>query len=513
MTTPLNAPVRAVTLLEDRANITRTASVALGAGRHRLTVSGVAPALQDVSLRATVDGAPANDVRVRRELITRQALRPEEYRALLEEVQALREKADHAGEQLARAIRRYRSVATMVAQGITELPQDVAWGLVNEDSWGETFGALFQRLRTLRTQAIEHDIAQVRALDDLQAADARRRPFFSRHHDLTAEVDIDLTLEEAGTVEISLTYTTPGALWRPMHAARLRADNTLVFSTFAAIWQHTGEDWDGVEVTCSTARSSLGTEPPLLHDDLLKAQRKATTVAVEAREVAVQTTGPSGAEAPPTAAVDLPGVDDGGEVRNIPAPHPASIGSDGQLHAVLLHRFETDASVEHVTYPELAEAVFLRSVQRSRGTYPILAGPVELIRDSGPVGDAEVLFVAPGATFELSFGPQDSLRLQRYTQHKEEVDETDKWTHHHHFVRVDLSNISGDAHTVRVVERIPVSEIAEIKVTLDEERTTPGVTVDDNGFCTWRISVEGRGHQSVRLHWRLSVAPGVDFSL
>src|SRR5690606_19173439 len=83
---PLEAPIRTVTLLEDRAQITRRGKLSLAAGIHRLTVAGASPVIQDVALRARVEGGGArvSDVRVRREMLLRREDKPEQRR-LLEE--------------------------------------------------------------------------------------------------------------------------------------------------------------------------------------------------------------------------------------------------------------------------------------------------------------------------------------------------------------------------------------------------------------------------------------------
>jgi uncharacterized protein (TIGR02231 family) len=506
----LHAPVRKVTLLEDRASIQRVGTIHLDKGRHRLSVPGVPPALQDVSLRADVDGGTVSDVRVQRAMRVQRDSRPDEIGAVEDEMRALQRKASSAGEQMTRAAQRYRAVSMMLMQGMAELPQDVSWGIADEQGWKNTFEALFRRSRALRSEAVAQDIQQREHIDALHNARTRRQLLAQQHHDFTAEAFIDLIVPEAASYQITLEYTVPGALWRPRYTARLRTDGQVEMTSFAAIWQNTGEDWSDVEVVLSTARSSLGTEPPMLQDDLLQAQRKSSKVQVEAREVTVQTTGPASTTAPPSA-VSLPGVDDGGEVLSLRAAEPVSIPSDGHLNTVQLAQFTASASVEHVAFPELTELVFLRSVQRNTGAVPILAGPVELIRDSGPVGFGEVLFVAPGATFELSFGPQDALRLQRRTSLKKKTDPVDKWNHRENTVFIDISNISDERFTLRITERIPVSEIDEIKVSLDSTRTTGDITADDNGFCTWKVAVGPQDNGSVRLHWTLSVAPGVHY--
>src|SRR5215217_4754121 len=63
-----DARVIAVTLLEDRARVVRRGSVKLIAGRNQLFIPGMAPVLQDVSLRAETQspGARIADARVRR---------------------------------------------------------------------------------------------------------------------------------------------------------------------------------------------------------------------------------------------------------------------------------------------------------------------------------------------------------------------------------------------------------------------------------------------------------------
>ena len=516
---PITAPITEVTLLEDRAIVRREGTVHLsGGGRHRLVLHGPSPLLQDVSLRVEVlEGSAAiADARTQRALRARHAEQPEALRALLEEERALRTSLTAAGDDGARAYARYLSVLRMIAQGIRELPDDVAWGLLRSDAWGETFDALFARARALRAELIDSTEEKQRLTDELGALLLRLRELRRRDYDTVAWIELDLVLPEgAGGPEaeaqrLAISYTVGSALWRPLHRAELRGD-TLRFSTMAAIWQQTGEDWSGVQVVCSTARASLGIEPPLLADDLLKAKRKAEEVRLAARQVAVQQTGPGGSEAPDApAGIDLPGVDDGGEVQNLRAPRPADVPSDGRLTTVPLSAFSAPAQREYVLMPELEEQVHLKSTQRNTGSTPILAGPVELIRDSGAIGWGEVLFVAPGAPFVLGFGPQDELRVHRQRREREKADEIDKWTHRDVTVEVTLSNIGAAARTVQLTERIPVSEVEEVRIAVDDKRTTAGMALDaQNGFCRWSHTVPGDSISTVVLRWRLSTSPGV----
>jgi hypothetical protein len=93
----------------------------------------------------------------------------------------------------------------------------------------------------------------------------------------TAHLEADLAIAATGEYELAFDYVVPNAFWRPYHQAQLQMgeNSQLTFRTDGCVWQNTGEDWLNVDLVFSTARASLGTEPPLLTDDLLNIREKA----------------------------------------------------------------------------------------------------------------------------------------------------------------------------------------------------------------------------------------------
>ena len=57
----------------------------------------------------------------------------------------------------------------------------------------------------------------------------------------------------------------------------------------------------------------------------------------------------------------------------------------------------------------------------------MLAGPVELLQENGFVGWTQTLFVAPQEKFELSFGPEESVRIQREEKRESQLNTVSKW--------------------------------------------------------------------------------------
>jgi uncharacterized protein (TIGR02231 family) len=506
--TPLAAPVTRVTLLEDRAQVLRSGTLAVSAGLNRLCVTGVAPVLQDLSLKASSPGARVADVRARRAIRVRRADRPAEARALEEKIEALARALGTHIEDRAGVEARYGRVWEIVERGLAEVAVDAGWGMLSAQAWRATFESLFERARALRVEALGQHFAAERCVEDIRHLALQRRAIDSPDTLFVAWIELDVVAEQAGEIELAIEYTVPNALWRPMHSARLADDGTLTFATAAVVWQNTGEAWADAELVLSTARSSLGTEPPLLADDLLHAQKKSEQVIVGAREVAVQRAGVEGG-APRPGGVELPGVDDGGEVRNLRAPGRTTIPSDGRPNLVPIGRFTTRPEAHLVAMPEVSPAAFFKTVQVNAGAHPILAGPVELIRDHGFVGWTEVLFVAPGEAFELSFGPDDAIRIVRSADHETKVHPVEKWTNTTHRVRLYLSNVSGDPRVLELRERVPVSEIEHVRVTITDKKSSPGAAPDANGFIDWKVELPGNSTAERALTYVVGLAPGV----
>ncbi len=513
--TPMEAPVRSVTLLEDRAQVTRRGTVRVSAGQNRIVVHGVAPVLQDVSLRAEILSGKARvaDARMRRGLRIRTADKPDAARVLEEKIESLQRERQQVLEDQASSRARFERIQQLLQMGAEELPVDAGWGM-GMAAQQDSFDALFRKARQLRESMLQATFTAEKLAEEISALMRQRQAMDRVDHQVVSWLEADLLADADGEVELRIDYVVPNALWRPLHTARLLGRNQVQITSSAAVWQDTGEDWKDVELQFSTARSSLGIEPPLLQADLLTVKKKNEAVVVQARQVQVQKAGlgsaPAAGGARPTpTSVDLPGVDDGGETRNLRAPGKSSIPSDGRPNVIPLFTFEDGAEAALVTFPELEPKVFLRAVARNTSPSPMLAGPVELLQDNGFVGWTQTLFVAPQEKFELSFGPDDSLRVQREEKKSSKQHHVSKWTENSTGVTIYLSNLSGDARTVVVTERIPVSEIEHVKVELDTEKTTGSPVLDDNGFCTWKAEVPANGHLVLHLRFKVSLAPGV----
>ncbi|MCX5936400.1 MAG: mucoidy inhibitor MuiA family protein [Pseudanabaena sp. LacPavin_0818_WC45_MAG_42_6] len=518
-TLDLNAPFTTVTLLEDRAQVQRMAKVTLTAGLWRVHVAKVAPILSDKSLRAEfsdrISGARVNDVRVRRQMLIKESDRSGlleelmlEWRSQFDQYNVLTEDRQQLEDQ-------FQQIGMILEKALQELPIDAAWGQVDPMAWRSQLQPLFQKMREARSEILNTYHAQAKLKSAIERLVSRIQAEARPDQIFTAHLEADLAIAETGEYELAFDYVVPNAFWRPYHQAQLqmgdkqtRENSQLTFRTDGCVWQNTGEDWLNVDLVFSTARASLGTEPPLLTDDWLNIREKAKKIAVEMRDQTVKTTGLGGGARPD--AIDLPGVDDGGEVRTLRAPKKANIPSDGNPYRVPLFQFQSLSKIEYVLMPEIALQIVLKSEQTNNSTLPILAGPVDLVRSTEYVGRTTVSFIAPQEKFALGWGTDANMRVQRNQSQKREKNHLTQWNTITNTVSIFLSNIGDEARNITMTERMPVSELEKVKIEVVQDETSDRIQPDLNGFCNWNLHLPPYSQAKVILVYKIAAAPDVE---
>jgi uncharacterized protein (TIGR02231 family) len=481
-----------VTAYEDRADVVREGDVSLPAGGAVVVVRGLSAVISDehvvARLTSTDTGVVAhvNDVRVDRrvvggddDLAARRATQQRELEAIDDELRAASAEASRVDEAIdasEHALRRWAQSASLAT----------GRGQGDAKAWREGLAAFERDLA-----ALIEERAEARAL--LESVQRRRqRAAEARGPKATGQrtvSDVVLRISTSGAASFKLTLSTllPCAAWRPTHEAWLlssaasAADGATTtnarrvrFTTYAAVWNRTGEAWDDVDLVLSTARPSAGAElPPLRADRLTLRQKTAEerkTIVVEHREESVPKSATQGT---------APGVDDGGQARTFKATK-VHVPDDGRPHRVEIGVFEAPATVERVAYPELVPQVFLRASLKNPGPSPVLAGAVTLVVADGSsglgggstwVGTGDVLYVGAGESFDLSFGSDDRFLVRTKKRRIEDKKLVGKDVVH--FLReATLSQTGTTSERVVVHLRLPVSEVKQLRVLPSPQHST-----------------------------------------
>lgn len=503
--TTAHLPITRVIVMEDRAQIERTGKIALTGGLQRFEVPGLAQVAVDRSLKVEVKGGTFVDAKLDRTWqekpkggLSADASTARRLVASLE--QELLGKRDEASRLEA------RSELLSAARG------DLLRAIAEQTGVGKTDPTWPNQLELLSTKQAELD-EQVRVsqagLTQLEArlAEARFAVRASEEKESDLRCTLWLSIDGQGEAEVRVSYLVPCAVWRPSYRASLTGETVLVEAE-GVVWQRTGEDWHDVQLQFSTARPTLGTAPPSLHEDRVRTRPKMSeekrVVDVTLREEVIQSAGETAGDP------EMPGLDDGGEARLLDAPHRASVKSDGQPQRVPLFTFETKAQLERVCPAELTNLVFVVARFTNSSGQVLLAGPVDLVKTNGFVGRARMNFAAPGELVKLSFGNEDGVQVIRSTEEK--VDEA-RLTGRRTTTRKVLLHVSNARHELTrliIEERVPVSEVKEVEIQVLTKDCHPAPSVvTKEGIARLELELPPNGTHTVKFAWELSAAAKV----
>lgn len=265
----LQSRVDAVAVHRAGAIVTRVAELPNGGGR-RVKLGPLPLAIDDASLRVAVTGdgntLVATDLWVTLEVPTADATlpatRPEDVEAAEQRVAVLRDRLEHVRRDVAR-IESIGAVARPATKPGREPPKSPA----------EARMALLS-LRERRLTAL--DDQQEHVARDLREAERRlselyereRRSSSARHaeaHELRKAVVVSLSGEPDGSAQLELSYRVSAARWAPTYVMRIDGDmKRASLEVRAAVCQRSGEDWEGVTLSLSTAELSGWAELPEL---------------------------------------------------------------------------------------------------------------------------------------------------------------------------------------------------------------------------------------------------------
>ena len=490
----IETTVTRVTFFEDRAEVERTAKVTIPAGRSRIHALGLTLLVDDRSLVCkTESAAQIVSSRVRRTSEDAAAASAEEVRALEDAVTTSQERLKRSDRMLAAAkTDGDRTVAMMQlwAESVGAVPShaekataelEQAYGAIDEETTRQL--DRYGQQRTTRNDA-QTELARA----ELRLGQAREiRPRYA------AFAEIEVTSEAAAEIAIAIVYRTPCALWRPEHLARLTRNDEgtageIAITTYAAVWQATGESWKDVPCRFSTARPAQSASAPLLREDVLVTRKKTDMerkqVVVEARDQKIDAAGSDRG----TRDIDeMPGVDDGGEAQWLDARELATIPSNGQPVRVEIATRKLACKVERVCFPELGAATHLRANGTLPGPGPLLAGPVTLGRETEIVGKAKTDFVGAGDTLELGFGVDDGLRVRRKVKEKRKTATISGTQTVEREVSLFVSNLSDTGKAMAITERVPVSEVEDLSIEVNRQQ---GMRFDErDGFATFDVTL------------------------
>jgi len=282
-----DSAIDAAIVFTEGATITRTAAFTADAGRHQIVIDDLPLNFDANSLRVT--GAADTtfrivsvDHRIKRLPPTDQSDTPA-YIALEAERDALLERrADLTFEmntletKIDVANGRLRMVETLMEREPQVMVNEAAYTPRDATDWGETIGVLAEQmeialLAKITAEREKQDVFEAISEVSQNISDVQQRMLATQlPAQDTSVATIEIVTDAPIDGTLNLEYRTAFAGWRPIYDLRLDQgeESTLTVERHARVHQNTGEAWDDVALTLSTARPSLRMDAPMFGEQI-----------------------------------------------------------------------------------------------------------------------------------------------------------------------------------------------------------------------------------------------------
>ena len=263
----LTTSLKAVTVYPDRARVVRQGTLQLGSGLHTVVISELPLQINADSLRAAARGtarARLLGVQVQRSFYTETPA--ERVRQLEQQVEARQDdlKKLDARAELARQNRqvldKLAGHTDMYAAALAAGEMSVEAQLALLAGLGSRAGELDESLQALAVErrSLERELQKLtKELEQQRSIRPRER----------YQANVEVEVLQPGELTVELSYVISGAHWTPFYDLRLVEGNSqprMEMGYLAQVGQNTGESWEAVSLTLSTARPAMARTLPEL---------------------------------------------------------------------------------------------------------------------------------------------------------------------------------------------------------------------------------------------------------
>ncbi len=255
--------VTAVTVYQTTALVTREVTPPDAIGQTEVIVSPLPPSTMQSSLYAEgAEGIRVMSTRYRTRAIAEDTR--EEVRKLEAKIKELSKKMQvlqgdiKASELNTALLTKLESFTTATLLQLTEKGQ--------LDS--EKTISLVNFIKDNRSKQLKDEVGIKQQLEDLQIEIAFQQRLLGEKSNgpVRTERDAIIVIDKtkAGPVSLRLNYLVADAAWRPLYKlhAGSKPNDPVTVEYLAGVSQRTGEDWNGVNITLSTAQPLLNASPP-----------------------------------------------------------------------------------------------------------------------------------------------------------------------------------------------------------------------------------------------------------
>lgn len=518
-----------VTVYRGQALVTRTISIDLPPGASELIVKDLPAMIVPESIYAqTSDNIKVLSVRYRQKAVS-QATREEvkQLDAQIEDVEYKLKCADRDYKHFGHYGKMFDELKDFT---ITAAKNDLNRGLL-------TFEPIEKLAKLIEDKALEYHKRTTELEDKIAELEKDRELLERKRKELEAghsrtEREAILFISRAGgkKVSIELSYLVNGANWQQQYNLRANPGKSNVLIEYNAVVNQTsGEHWNGVALSLSTAEPTMVAAPPVLEPMLVALSRPTPAQqagqvflgAAQARQYQESRKANIKRGIAANEELNRLAIDNQAFVFNVSQkelqeyqqqiaeisrtegvsvtyelPGKLTLPSRSDQQLVTIASITAKADFTLIATPLLTDYVYLQAEVLNSSDTVLLPGQASMFRNDEFVGKSQMPQVTISENFTAGFGIDSQVQVTHELEDKKTRIQGGNRIDTYHY-RIALSNYKNTAVEMQLLDRLPYTDDTSIKIEL--EKTEPQLSTDSEYLR--------RSRKKGILRWDMKLAP------
>lgn len=524
----LTAPIAEVTIFQGRAMVTRKGQVEIGTGDLSIKLKNMPLSISPDSLRVSGEGSEGSlitGVELHRVFDTESL--NSERRELEKTYKAAMEREVEIQDELNEFDREFSQLDATAANFAQDFPRALAYQKAKIEDH-QKFSDYITAKRKDITKAL---LAKKREMEQAKKNTAAIKGKLDQSASKAAternDVDILVRTKVAGPMRLTVTYAVSGANWEPIYDVRVMPDTEKVNMTYYGIvTQETGEDWENVALTLSTAPHTEARELPELSPWYLNSEmpvpraRRGMGFKMAKGDMAAPCMAPPPAseaamggmvcdekklarEEPEMNMMDqlVSEVETSGEAIVYKVPGTDTIISDGEPKKLTVAILDLTCKTEYLSIPKLSPEFYLKAKVSNDTEFVFLSGKVNLFQEDDYIGATNINTIAPKEKFDLSLGVTRQVVIKRELVKKETAAAgLLGGTRITYGYEIKVENHRKAKAKLVIMDQMPVPSHKDIKIeklVVDPEAKE----IDDLKRIKWKFFLDPEQKRTVRLEY------------
>lgn len=356
---------------------------------------------------------------------------------------------------------------------------------------------------------LEQEMQEVQ--ESLNKINAQLREEKSIKNKNNRQVELTLHVASAGMKTIELSYFVSNCGWAPQYDVKAEnKDNPIEITYKASVWQNTGVDWEGAEITLMTNQPAqdqnrpimspvyVDAEPPYTARPNMRRHSESEKEAAQMNMLALTME--------EEVAVDM--YEDYANVvttdiniaYNIAGKQ--TIPGNGKAKVLTMDVKKIPTRFVYHAVPKLNEQVYLLAYIPDWHTLNLIDGNAAIYLQDAFIGNISVNSRFTGEEYPLSFGIDNRISIKRIkeqdfsSESKMSSEKKEKLTYEF----VLRNNLATDIE-VEVLDQIPISKNKSVKVVLIDKGAAE--YTESAGLLKWMVPVAAGKTNTVKLSYEL----------